>query len=1762
MKSTPSSEKPANPGIVSQTESLHLDGEKNQDSLESIIDVPAIQAIMDDFYALTNIGMAIIDDTGKILIATGWQEICTRFHRIHHETREFCIESDTILSKDIEPGSYKLYKCKNNLWDIATPIIIGEKHKGNLFLGQFFFDDEVPDRDFFVEQARKYGFNENEYLAALEKVPRWSRQKVDTVMHFYIRFANQISSLGYSNQRLVKTLDDQNLLLKALHQKEALLNITQKMSKIGGWEWDIEKQTMFWTEEVYRIHDLDPEVLINGMPEHISKSIECYYPDDRPVILAAFNKCATEGTPYELEFPFLTAKGRKAWIRTSAYALTENGKITKVIGNILDITEIKEAGLRQKMLEDRYRNFFEKDITGNYLSTPEGRLLDCNPAFVKMLGYPSKEELLSIDTNRLYPMPFDRTNFLEKLIKNKTLFHSDIVMVRKDGKFIHCVENVIGFFDEQGNLKQFQGYLIDETRSRASERQANLLSQAIKGVTECISITDTDNKIIYINEAFTKTYGYTQSELLGKHVTILHAFKDKNFLNNVVRKTQNGGWRGELMNKRKDGTVFPIELSTSEVKDVDGKVFAYAGVAKDITQSRAASQALKESEEKFSIAFRSSPYGIIITRLPDSHIVDVNDALCTMSGYSRQEILGDSTVNLKLWLHPEDRNQVIAELKNRQPVHGREYLFRKKSGEIIVGLFSAEIMTINNELCILSSVNDITSRKKAEENLRKSEVRWRTIIKTSPDGIAISTIDGFITELSDVGAKMYGYEKHEEILGRHILEFLDQSCHEKAKSRIKQLFDGTYTGVAEYLAVKKDGSRFYVEINSEILRDKDGKPTHLLFIERDITERKEAEEKLRKSEERLRLLVKNSSDIIVAISPEGIQKYVSPSVERITGFTPEEVTNLNISELVHPDDMPEVYRVWLEAVANPDALQRVQYRHKHKTRGWVHLEAIGQSLIHVPEIEAVVGSVRDMTERMESELALKESEMRLTTLINASPDIICFKDGEGRWMIANQADLELFELTNTDYYGKTDKELSELCNPAYKEALSTCTKTDEIAWQAKTITISEEIINRPDGSKRILEVIKIPIVHQDGSRRALIVLGRNVTERKRTELIQRIQYNIANAMVDAENLNELFEKVRDELKVLVDTSNIFIALYDEKTDMLTSPFIKNEKGDNIQSWPAANSLTGLIIYGKKPLLLSKQDIAGLAEQGKIALRGSRSEKWLGVPLEINDKVFGAIVVQSFDNPNAYDQTSMEILEIIAHQLSIYIERKKSEEMSRKLSAAIVQSPESIVITDKRGNIEYINPKFTDLTGYTLEEVIGQTPRILKSGEHSKEFYQNLWDTILSGQRWTGELHDKKKSGELYWESANISPILNEEGEITHFVAVKEDITEKKKMIEELISAKDKAEAANRLKTAFMNNISHEVRTPLNGILGFAEALCDPEITEEEKQKALKILNAGSERLINTITSYMDLALIASGNMEVHPGKTAPAEILQSLFSEFETRCIDKNLEFKLLLQPECQNLVISTDPELLKKIMLQLLDNALKFTSKGHIHFGMKKEESSVTIFVTDTGTGIGKEFQGRIFEHFSQEDTTITRKFEGSGVGLAIVKGLCDLLQIKIQLTSQKGYGTSFHLSFFTAETFPNTGTSGAHIAEILNPLVLVVEDEADNYAYMEIVLQKCKTNILWAKNGKEAVEFCRANPGINLIFMDLKMPVMNGLEATQIIKSFSPETPVVAVTAYAMSGDERLALDAGCDDYVSKPVKKDTIISKLRKYGLAKNQ
>ncbi len=385
--------------------------------------------------------------------------------------------------------------------------------------------------------------------------------------------------------------------------------------------------------------------------------------------------------------------------------------------------------------------------------------------------------------------------------------------------------------------------------------------------------------------------------------------------------------------------------------------------------------------------------------------------------------------------------------------------------------------------------------------------------------------------------------------------------------------------------------------------------------------------------------------------------------------------------------------------------------------------------------------------------------------------------------------------------------------------------------------------------------------------------------------------------------------------------------------------------------------------------------------------------------------------------------------------------------------------------------------------------------------------------------------------------------------------------EERKLVEDALKvAVVNAESSNRLITAFMHNISHEVRTPLNGILGFSSLIIQPDYSEEEKAYYFSLIKSSSDRLLNTITNYMDISLIASGNLEV---KFAPFDlhkVLVQLFNQYKPICANKKIALKLELPEITEHKILNADEELFQKAFSHLLDNAVKFTSKGFISFGYKSHPHLFEFFIKDTGVGIGEESITLIFESFKQEEALPHRGYEGSGLGLSIARGIVGLFGGDMRVESKKGFGSTF---YFTIHHKGNKLDQELplqtrdEIAIQRSPLILIAEDDESNLLFIETVLQSIGVPVLIANNGKDAVDLCRQHGEITLVLMDIKMPVMDGLEATREIKSFRKELPVIALTAFAMNLDKTRSLDAGCDDYLSKPFSGDALFEKLRKYG-----
>ena len=519
----------------------------------------------------------------------------------------------------------------------------------------------------------------------------------------------------------------------------------------------------------------------------------------------------------------------------------------------------------------------------------------------------------------------------------------------------------------------------------------------------------------------------------------------------------------------------------------------------------------------------------------------------------------------------------------------------------------------------------------------------------------------------------------------------------------------------------------------------------------------------------------------------------------------------------------------------------------------------------------------------------------------------------------------------------------------------------------------------------------------------------------------------------------------------------------------------------------------------------------------------------------------------------------ELLHIIIHDIS---DKKVAEQKLQLLNRAVDQNPITIVITNPQGKIEYVNPAFTAMTGYTFSEVKGKTLSVLKSGLQAKEFYENLWKTISSGNDWSGEYRNRKKNGEIYWQETVISPILNKKGDITHFVAVMEDISEEKKMIEDLLFAKAKAEESDRLKSAFLANMSHEIRTPMNGIIGFTNLLKEQSLRGEDRKKYINIIKKSSERMLSTINDLIEISKIESGTMEFDISEVNINELLEFINHLFRPEATKKGLEMYLHRPLPYEIARIETDYDKLNSILSNLVKNALKYTSSGRIDIGYRMNLNQIEFFVKDTGIGIEKDRQKVIFDRFVQADVSLSRPYEGAGLGLSIAKGYIDMLGGKIWVQSELQKGSRFYFTIpvknkHAVRIEKSDDISESEKKEVLKDLtILVAEDDVIGKLYLsELLKDECK-KILFASDGVEALKVLEKSPETDIVLMDIKMPGLNGYQTAKKMKQSNKDVFIIAQTAYALSGDKEKALNSGCDAYISKPFSKEQLLQVIEKH------
>ena len=656
---------------------------------------------------------------------------------------------------------------------------------------------------------------------------------------------------------------------------------------------------------------------------------------------------------------------------------------------------------------------------------------------------------------------------------------------------------------------------------------------------------------------------------------------------------------------------------------------------------------------------------------------------------------------------------------------------------------------------IFAISRDISAFKQAEEEIRESlasarerEAELEAVFQALPDLFFRLAADGTILDYRAQSSRDL-YRSPAQFLGKRIYEVLPPAVATSLADHIAATSESGHMQVFDYDLPMADGTCRY-----EARLSRFGQRDELICVIRDITGQYQAQQALKQSEQRFRGIFEQASVGVALIeSRSGRFIRVNQYYCDLLGYTSEELTGgMTFQEISHPDELQENLEKTSRMLAGEIDRYEIEKRYYHRNGSviWVRLTASPNwQPGETPENHIAVAI--DITGSKQAKAALQENEQRLRTLINATPDIICFKDGEGRWLEANKADLELFSLQDVEYRGKTDRELADFTAPLYRDAFLACEETDEAAWKQGGVCRCEETISKPDGTTKTYDVIKVPLHEEDGTRKGLIVLGRDITERKRTEQLLAQAANEWNQAMD--QIQDVIYLV-DMQRRLVRANQAFYRLADSDFEQCRGRHIVE-----LVHRDSAEAANCPVCHAQDNQIETTLTL----EPGHPGNPTSR-------PFEVNLKVLR-------------DETGRATGMLVSlHDLS---HARQTEERLRLAASVFENTDEGVVITDAEGTIVEVNRAFTEIQGYARDEVIGKNPRIFKSGRHDETFYRNLWHTLEKTGHWRGELWNRRKNGELFPKWQTISRVADSSGRVTHYVGVFSDVTQIKRSQEQL-----------------------------------------------------------------------------------------------------------------------------------------------------------------------------------------------------------------------------------------------------------------------------------------------------------------------------------------------------------------------------------------
>jgi PAS domain S-box-containing protein len=1259
---------------------------------------------------------------------------------------------------------------------------------------------------------------------------------------------------------------------------------------------------------------------------------------------------------------------------------------------------------------------------------------DVNNAAVKLYKAKSKEDLLD-NLPKVFTENSNAgfTKLLVDILLGKKEAEIESVNKTLDG---HEINTLVKFKVIDGSEDSLENVIVsvENITDRVLNEQKfnttkNFLSDTLKSIKDGLVTLDHNSNYTYINKKAADLLGKSAQELIGKNIWTEFPEKIGDVFYDSYQKAVTTGkpisfenyfkpWDKWFENRiiPSDEGVLMFFHETTDKKETENKIKA----AYNIINKSSSVAFLCKNELDFPIEFAS-------------------ENTINIFGYSHTELITGS-VKLYQLIYKDDLEWVskafIKFIKGEKSNELKLPPFRAltKNGDIKWIRVNIDVVRNNNdEITHIQGISvDITERKKAEEESRKHLLA----VEKSANIITITNAKGVIEYLNPKFTELYGYTK-EEALGKPYRVLKSGNQSEEFYTEMWQTILRGNIWKGQLQNKSKNGKLIWLQQTITPIKNDSEEIVNFIAISEDITERKKAEDLFIKNNQRLQDQFNNTPLASIIWDSDFNVLEWNNSAQRIFGYSEIEAKGLNINDLITPPNFaPEMEKIQEEILtvkyAHRSTNENVTKSGKIITCDWYNSTLKDAS----DNIVGIASLAEDITERINSKKLLEKSERKYRDIFEKSIDaVLIIKDGF--FVDFNEAAINMFGLNSETLFSVHPAELSPEKQPDGGCSFEKAEEMMKISLE-KGYNRFRWYHQNENGHVFPTEVT-LTRVNENEEGFAIHSVITDITEKVKNEALENVLYNISKAALTTSDFKEFSLFVRNELQKIIDTSNFYIAIYNEETDMITTPVFVDDIED-LEEFSAKNSLTGYVIKSKKPLILSKDAHKALIKNKEVGLIGGHAEIWVGVPLLIQEKCIGAIVVQSYVDENAYNENDVHLLEFVADQISTTIQRKKVEN--------------------------------------------------------------------------------------------------------------------------ELNNAMLKAQESDRLKSAFLANMSHEIRTPMNGIIGFSELCLDPNITKEKQREYANIVIKSSKRLLSIVNDILDISKIEAGAVTLNPETVNLNKLFDELEAFFKPIAKENNLILNCEKGLENYKSSVETDKTKLNQVLTNLLSNAFKFTNEGSVTFGYQLIENNLQFYIKDTGIGVEEDLQNKIFDRFSQGNLNLSKQLKGTGLGLAITKKIIELFNGEIWLNSCNN-GTTV---YFTIPYIKSKAPLVSTVIEVQKPkiqvknkelTILVAEDEEYNMMYIEELFSTTNFKIIEANNGKKAVELAQNHPEIQLVLMDIKMPVMDGNEAMKEIKKLRPSLPVIALSAFAMESDKEKALALGFDAYLTKPLDRKLLFQLIEKFS-----